>query len=170
MIINGKLATAYQEYADTLLKYCSQKMRNREDAREVVQDSFVQAFEYLTKGNKVDDINSFLFRIANNLIIDRSRKEKNQKECEIPLESLNEKGIHPLANLDNEWVDKKLMAENVLRRMKQNGQSDFLLFLLRYVDGLKPNEIAAITGMSPNSVSVRLHRMLKRANLEMEMA
>ena len=68
MVINGQLTNAYQEYADTLLKYCSQKMRNVEDAKEVVHDAFVQAHGYLSRGKTVEDLNSFLFRIANNLI------------------------------------------------------------------------------------------------------
>ncbi|MBU2260202.1 sigma-70 family RNA polymerase sigma factor [Patescibacteria group bacterium] len=161
---NGELTTAYNEYAEALLRYCYHKTHSKDDAQEIVHDTFVNAQEYLEKGNEVENLKAFLFRIANNIIVDRSRKHKNQKRCEIPLESLNEKGVHPESMYGMDLIKRKIEAENILKDVQKTEGADYLLFLLRYIDGLKPTEIAAITGLTPNHVSVRLHRMLKKAS------
>ena len=43
-------------------------------------------------------------------------------------------------------------------------ERDRTLITMRFVDELKPQEIAALLGQAPNTISVQLHRALKELN------
>jgi RNA polymerase sigma-70 factor (ECF subfamily) len=159
--IAEKLSTAYAENAEAILRHCNFRTSNPEDSEELLQDTFMRAYEYLEQGNTVDNIKAFLFRIANNLIIDRARKQKSQRENQVPLDVMQDRGHHLVTNYGNEMVQQKLEAEQVLLSLKDLKQEDRLLFMLRYFDGLTPAEIGTLTGLRTNHVSVRLHRILK---------
>src|SRR3989344_280465 len=67
---------AYDEHADALFRHCLIRVRDREIAKDIVQETFSRTWKYLSEGKEVDYIRAFLYRVANNLIVDGSRKKK----------------------------------------------------------------------------------------------
>jgi DNA-directed RNA polymerase specialized sigma24 family protein len=66
----------YDEMADQLFRHCFFKLSNRELALDLVQETFSRTWEYISSGKEVNNIKGFLFKVANNLIIDEYRKKK----------------------------------------------------------------------------------------------
>lgn len=161
-VAQDQLSIAYAEHANAILRHCHSRVRSKEDAEELVQDTFVNAYNYLEQGKKVENLKAFLFRIANNLIVDRVRKQKNQKEKEVSLDLLHENGFTLTSSYGTEMVQRKLDMEHAILALRECTEEDQLIFALRYVDGLKPGEIAALLDLSTNSVSVRLHRISRK--------
>jgi DNA-directed RNA polymerase specialized sigma24 family protein len=59
-------------------------------------------------------------------------------------------------------------SEQFLKILQELDEPTRLCLTLRYVEDLEPREIAEITGESANTVSVRIHRGIKKLKILME--
>lgn len=153
---------AYDEYADAIFRHCYFRLLNRERAKELMQDAFLKTWEYLKGGHDIENIRAFLYKVANNLIIDHVRKKK-----EMSLDALMEQGFdpgvdgaHDMAVRVDEW--------KILETMSQLEPTQRDVLIMRHIDGLQPAEIAAITGESANVISVRIHRATEKLRIHLK--
>lgn len=154
---HNQLEQAYDEYADALFRFCALKVRSREKAVDIVQDAFVKTLQYLKGGNEIQNIKSFLYKTAHNLIIDHYRKKTSESLDEMTDEGFDiasdgHEGL-PLLSVDSE---KALKAVHSLDDTYRD------IMLMRFVDDLSPKEISELTGLSENVVSVRIFRGLDK--------
>ena len=149
------IEAAYAEYADAIFRHCYFRVLRRERGKELMQETFLRALEYVRKGEAVENMRAFLYRIANNLIIDEARKRK-----EASLDAMQEEGFDPKGD-DGRRFGNDLDNSAVLETLEKIPKDDRDLIVMRYIDELKPREIADILRLSPNVVSVRLHRAMK---------
>lgn len=145
---------AYDQYADAIFRHCYFRVFSKARAEELMQEAFMKTWQYLESGREVRNIRAFLYRVANNLIIDEARKKKEESLDRLLEES---EGAEPESG-DNERMERQAAAREVLEIIKELNAEDREVLIMRYVDDLEPREIAAVLGMSPNAVSVRIHR------------
>ena len=74
--LQGVLAIAHSDYEKGLNARAYFKVSNRELGEDLVQQTFMKTWIYLTKGGEVKNMKAFLYHILNNLIIDEYRKKK----------------------------------------------------------------------------------------------
>lgn len=151
--LESRLLATYDTDADMLLRHCILRVRDRERAKDIVQESFARTWDYLAKGKEVTHIRAFLFRVANNIIVDESRRKRSSSldamheddGFEAPDPDATDPNIPPDARLALRLVDTldPLYREPIV---------------LRFVEGLTPGEIAEALQLSENVVSVRIHR------------
>lgn len=150
---------AYEQYADAIFRHCYLRLSNREVGKDLMQETFIKAFQYAGKGQKIDNIRALLYRIANNLIVDYVRKAK-----ESSLDALQEAGFDPTGVDDNTLI-ARLDEQRIVRELAKLTPDDRKVITMRFIDEMKPQEIAEILGLSANVVSVRIHRALKELKL-----
>lgn len=154
---------AYEEHADPLFRHCLIRVRDREIAKDIVQEAFSRTWLYLSEGKKIDYIRAFLYRVANNLIVDGARKKKSSS-----LDAMMEDdGFEPVDESIRDFAEKPQARE----AMKMLGELDEIYrtaITMRYVDEMTPREIAAQLGVSENVVSVRIHRGIERLTKMMD--
>lgn len=113
-------------------------------------------WQVLLAKEQIKNVRSYLYRIANNLIIDHYRKKKP-----ISLDELNEQGFDVAedtrAELENFIAGGQAM--DLLANLSDEYRQ---VVIMRYVDDYSVAEIAEIIDISPNLVSVRLNRALKK--------
>ena len=160
-----EVSAAYDQHFDALYRHCKYRLFSEADAEEVVQDSFMNVCQYLTRGRQVDNLKVFLYRVANNLIVDEARRRKSRQKNEISLDVMQDSGADIIIGDHTGKVQRRLEASKILQLGRKLKREDYDLLVMRYVDGLKPADIAKITGASSNSVSVRLHRALKQVTI-----
>lgn len=146
---------AYDQYADAIFRHCYYRVYDRERARELSQECFMKTWEYLSQGKEVQNLRAFLYRVANNLIIDSSRKKK-----ESSLDAMMDEGFEPMDGADKTAVAAE--AGNMLALLDKLDEKYQDVVRMRYLDDLSPKEIALVLGESENVVSVRLHRAIKQ--------
>lgn len=151
----------YNELSDPLFRHCYYRVYDRERAHDLVQDAFLRAWEYLERGQEIQNMKAFLYRLVNNLLIDESRKKKA-----LSLDQLQAEGFD-VASKPSVDPNIKLDAEAVLKIVKDLPDDYREVFILRYVNGLDPKEIADMLGETPNVVSVRLHRAVAKLRLSL---
>lgn len=144
---------AYEKYADAIFRYCYYRVYERELARELSQETFFRAWRHIAAGNEINHLRAFLYTTARHCIIDYHRKRK-----EASLEALQEQGFDPATESVGERMMVRLDLDRAIAMMQQLDEQYREVVLLRFVDGLGPQEIAEITGDSVNAVSVRIHR------------
>lgn len=147
--------TAYDEYGDAIFRFLTMKISDREIARDLTQETFTRAWDFCVEGGTIREWKPFLYRTAYNLVVDTYRKKKA-----VSLDALIEdKGF---TVPDEHASDKITIARAEMSRVRLAiDKLDEVyrdIILLRYTEDLPPKEIARITGLSENVVSVRIHR------------
>lgn len=147
---------SFDAYADAIFRFCLVKTSNKEFAEDLTQETFMRYWKQLGKGTEMTNTRSFLYTTANHLVIDWYRKKKSDS-----LDARIESGLEPP---DTQLLPLEIEAEHalILDAMQKLDEDDRNVLLLRYVEGIGPQEIAEILGDEPNRVSVRLTRATKR--------
>jgi RNA polymerase sigma-70 factor (ECF subfamily) len=147
----------YEELSDVIFRHCFFRIGDREKAKDLMQDTFMKSWQYVSTGTaKVNNLKSFLFCVANNLIIDEYRKKK-----EFSLDTLMENGFDPGFD-DRNKTESAIDARFVLDLVKKLDDKYKDVIMMRYMNDMSPGQISTIIGESENNVSVRIHRGLKQ--------
>lgn len=147
---------AYDAYADALFRYCWFRVYDRNRAQDLTQETFIKAWKSISEGTDVNNIRAFLYRIVKNLIIDESRKKKEES-----LEALQDNGFEPEAQEHGQsadYLDGKIAIETLNQLDEIYRESVYL----RYVEHWKPKEIAEHLGETQEVVSTRITRGIKK--------
>ena len=146
----------YDAHSDAIYRFCALKVSSREQAQDITQDVFTRYWQSLRKGDDIKNDRAFLYTLARNLVIDWYRKKK-----ESSLDSMMETGID-FKGSDIEAVTTEAEMKEVLHVINQLDQDSRDVLLMRFMEGLSPKEIATALKESPNVISVRLHRAVKK--------
>jgi len=150
--IEAQFTRAYDEYADAIFRYCYYRVFDREKAKDFMQEAYCRTWKYISQGKKVDNIRAFIYRTANNLIIDEARKKKH-----ISLNQIMEKGFSPSVDnrvaTENYFAGKELLK--VIDRLDEKYRD---VILLKYIDDLSTKEISLVLNETENNIYVRLSR------------
>lgn len=160
--IKTTVLQAYDDYAGMIYRHCIFRVFDADVAEDYTQETFLRLHEYLYAGHEVDHMKSFLYRTANNLIIDNVRKKHDMS-----LDTLMHTGYNPEGSSEEtlmNGVDARLVFD-VMRQIEEEYRTPVLM---RYVENLKPREIAEILDTSQNIVSVRIHRGIKKVQAIVE--
>jgi RNA polymerase sigma-70 factor (ECF subfamily) len=148
---------AYESHADALLRHVLMRVRDRELAKDIVQEAYSKTWIYMSEGKEIEYLRAFLYRVANNLIIDWARKKKASS-----LETMMEDdGFEPADENVKDFTDAQAAREAI----KMLGELDEMYrtaITMRYLDEMSPREIAEALGVSENVVSVRIHRGIEK--------
>ncbi len=147
---------AYEKHSDAIFRYCYYRVFDREKAKDIVQDAFMKTWKYISGTHEVEDIKSFLYKVARNIIIDESRKKKV-----VSLEYISEKGFTP--NIDSrEQQEDGFMGKEMLEIVNSLDEKYKDAIILKYVEDLSIKEIAVMLSETENNVSVRINRGFKK--------
>ena len=124
------------------------RMVGRQQAADVSQQTFLQAFRELRQFKGRSAFNTWLYRLAVNESLQYLRRSRRWNYVSLDWEPSDE------ANWSESMVQRELL-EMALARIDPKLRA---LFLLREVDGLSYAEIAAATGTPAGTVGSRLNR------------
>jgi len=152
-------------YGGRLLAVARRIVGTEEDARDVVQDAFLNAFRSLDRFEGNAKLSTWLHRIVVNaaLMKLRTRKRKPEQSIETLLPAFMDDGHHEERFKSLEEPVDKLMerAENreiVRKQIDALPESYRTVLVLRDIEGLDTEETANVLGLSVNATKIRLHR------------
>lgn len=127
-------------------------LKNREDAEEITQDVFLNAFKSLENFRGDSKFSSYLYRICYNESMNRIRSRKI--EVDIDQVIIEETDIN-----DGFFQIKHAEQKKYLMLALEKLNPDYgMVLTLFYLEEQSYNEIVDMTGMSLSNVKVRLHR------------
>jgi RNA polymerase sigma-70 factor, ECF subfamily len=138
-------------------------LRNPEDALDVVQETFVRAFEHAGRWDASSEVAPWIARIAVNQSIDRYRRNKRRRETYSPLEE----GDHQesLATTDVSPERRALsgqIGDRIARALRGLPETQRAVFVLRHYEDMSLEEIAGALGLRLGTVKSSLHRAVHR--------
>ena len=154
-----------RQYGGRLLAVARRIVGTEEDARDVVQDAFMNAFKSLDRFEGNAKLSTWLHRIAVNaaLMKLRTRKRKPEQPIDSMLPGFNDDGhFEERFQSWEEPVDKALEREEnrelVRRQIDALPESYRTVLVLRDIEALDTEETANMLGLSVNATKIRLHR------------
>jgi RNA polymerase sigma-70 factor, ECF subfamily len=141
-----------------------------EDARDIVQDTFLRAYRALPGFKGQAKFSSWLYRIALNLCRDWIRKQRRTPTVQMPegidlIELASEQG--PIESIE-ELVSRREMSAAVAEAMRRLPEEQRTAIVLKEYHGLTFQEIADLQGCPLSTVKTRLYQGLSvlRRHLE----
>ncbi len=131
-------------------------IKNKQDAEEVVQDSFIKVFSKIDQFKGSSKFSSWLFKIVYNTALSRIRKKK----LEVYTLEPDEYGIEHGVSLHSGWDSLVLKDQQyyIQKAMDNLSDQDKLVLSLFYLADEGLNDICKITNEKKTTVKARLHR------------
>jgi len=150
----GRLVTRYQ---DRLYNTLVHVVGSADDAYDVAQDAFVQAFLKLDTFHRNSAFYTWLYRIAFNLAVSRRRRHKHASSIEQVREL---SGSEPVSHDDSpgDRLDREERVAQVRAAVDSLSDEFRSVLVLREIDGCCYETIAEILDLPVGTVRSRLHR------------
>jgi len=157
---NNAYAELVDRYKQMVYTLAYKIVKNREDAEEVAQDTFVKAYNALNDFKGDSKFSTWLYKIAYYRSLDYLKK--NKRRVETTKIDISEE--YNIASLDDalDALEAKDRTEIIKHAIQQLPGEDSVLITLYYFETLSMNEISKVMGISPNTIKVRLFRGRKR--------
>ncbi len=162
-ILNGDtnaFTVLVDRYKDLVFTLALRMVKNREEAEEVSQDTFIKVYNSLNRFKGDSKFSTWIYRVAYNTCLDRLKKN-NRQEYTVAIDEYTEHQVKTLENaLDAlEEQEKQLAIKKCLEMLPSE---DSFILTLYYFEELSLDEISKITGLKPNNVKVKLFRSQKK--------
>jgi len=156
-------AELVERHSPTIYNLALRMMNDREEAEEVLQETFLSAFRAVGRFEGRSQLSTWLYRIAYNAALMRLRKRP------LPTTSIDE----PIQNDEGDQIPRQLvdwtgrpdeiLLTGELRSMLDSAAAALpetlrSVFTLRDIEGLSTAEAAEVLGLTETNVKVRLHR------------
>lgn len=171
VLIRDKDYSAFEEiverYSPKAMRLALKITKNRDDAQDVLQDTFVSVYKNINSFRGDSAISSWIYRICTNFALMklRSKKIDNQSDSidENPNMDIDKLTEH--SHSEDDWSQKadKILLRKELREKLDQAIDKLpdeyrIVFIMKDVDGMSNEEISKDLNLTIPAVKSRLHR------------
>lgn len=162
--MNSKLLeNSFELIKDKLYRFALQLIKNKDEAQDLVQDTFLKAYDM---GDKIDEIKNFeawCMRVIKNMALDRM-KSLRYKNTQGMNESLNQtqSSESPIKVLEAKEVHVQI--KGIIAKLPSDHVQ---VFHLRDIEGYTYDEIAEVLELKLSQVKTYLFRARQRIRKEL---
>lgn len=153
----GLLVDRYKHMVYTL---AFRIVKNKEDAEEAAQDTFVKVYNRLSQFKGDSKFSTWVYKIAYHGSLDVLKKRKRNVET-LEIGTFKEKGsgVSAYGGQDIDALERQRVIKHAIEKLPPEDSSMITLF---YYEELSLEEISKIMDISVNTLKVRLFRSRKR--------
>lgn len=135
-----------------------------DDSFDIAQETFLRVYRSIASFRGESTFSTWLYRICVNVISDHQKKNNNRRKHEIPLEYSGPDGEETAYDLPDHTYNPETAAlrgervDLVRREIDKLSEKYRLPLVLRDINGLSYNNIAAILGLELGTVKSRIKR------------
>ena len=157
-------AICIEQHSPPVYRLALRLMQNEADAEDVLQETFLNAFQAIDHFEGRSTISTWLFRIAYNAAMNRLRRPiLMDLSVEDTLDSSEDGSLLPtqffdwccLPEEDFHTAEVQTQLEQAMRQLSPTLRS---VFILRELEGLSVQETAEALDVSQDVIKTRLHR------------
>jgi len=146
-----------QRYRDRYARYAARMLGSPDAAEDAVQDALVRAFDQLAQCREPEKFAGWFFLILRNRCF--AERRRRQREAR-PLGTQDDAIAGPdRSDGPVERAEDRQAVERALQRLTPEQRE---VFVLKHVEEMSYDEIAALTGASVPSLKMRMHRAYDR--------
>jgi len=155
--LQDQVAQLYTETREDVYRYLLTLGVHPPKAQEAVQEVFLRLYTSLKKGEKIESLRGWVFRVAHNYGLKVRARQSSEEKFDPAYET---RLMSPSANAERELLDREKMSRlnNAVEGLSE--QQKRVLFLR--MEGLRYPEIASTLGISASAVGEFLRRALLR--------
>ncbi|MDQ3877363.1 MAG: sigma-70 family RNA polymerase sigma factor, partial [Actinomycetota bacterium] len=153
---DGAYQAVYDRYAERVERVCRRMLNNREDAKEATQETFLKAYQALSRFNGRYQLGAWFARIATNVCLDHVRAQARRPE---------DVGADPLgwdvavSDADPEQLSiRRAEGRRVRETLATLPPMYRAAIVLRDLEGFSYNEVAESLDMSEPQVKALIYR------------
>jgi len=155
----------YREHVDQIYRLAQRMCGHPDDARDVVQETFLNAYRKYKQFRGDSQISTWLYTIASRACLRMHRRRKGEPQKELSLQQFipTSKGEFqlqiPIQGLTPEqFLEKKELRKALHVAIQKLPNKYRLVLVLRDMEGLPAKEVGSIMGLNERAVKSRLHR------------
>lgn len=146
----------YERYQEKIHRHLYYRIGNRSDAEDLTAQTFLRAWDAMPRYREMGrPFGVWLLSISHNLLIDHYRKRResvNLDDVVIPAGEEVDPEVQAGRHIENEVLAKALID------LKNNNHRAAVV--MRYIDGMKPREIAQVMDTTAGNVRLMVYRGL----------
>ncbi len=147
----------YRQYSDAMFNVCYRMVGNREDAEDVLQDTFMSVFKNLKQFRSESTIGAWIKRATVNKCINFLKK---RRLLTVPVEERTLKMVDEPTSRDE--TDLSLSVDTIRRAVMELPDGYRVVFSLYMFEGYDHSEISEITGIEVSTSKSQLNRAKKK--------
>ncbi|MHC0439694.1 RNA polymerase sigma factor [Flavobacterium sp. 3-210] len=149
-------AVLVDRYKDMIFTLSLKMVKNREEAEEAAQDTFIKVYNSLSKFKGDSKFSTWIYKISYNNCLDRLKKNKKE-DLNISIDEFSSHLVKTMDNALSALVDteRKQAIQNCLNLLPSD---DNFLLTLFYFEDQSLEEIGKIMNINANNVKVKLFR------------
>ena len=157
---SNAFAVLVDQYKDLVFSLSLKMLKNREEAEEAAQDTFVKVFKSLNNFKGDSKFSTWIYKVTYNTCLDQLKKIKRVQDT-IPIDDFSENQIQNLENVLDaiDERDRNKMIQDCIHLLPS--EEAFLLILF-YFEEQSLEEISKIIDCTANNVKVKLYRSRKK--------
>ena len=170
-LISGKewaFRALVKEHQSRVFHHAMQILRNREEAEDVCQETFIQVYESIKSFKGQSSLSTWIIRIAINKALEKLRKEKRRTQLSallpwwMPNESNSYESteLHPDIQLENK--EKALTLYRAIDRLNPNQRVAFTLIKLDEMSYAEASELMNLSIKAIESLVSRAKENIKK--------
>jgi RNA polymerase sigma factor (sigma-70 family) len=163
LIIEGNLnafSVLVDRYKDLVFSLALKMVKNREEAEEVAQDTFIKVFKSLSKFKGDSKLSTWIYKVTYNTCLDRLKKNKREQQV-VYIDEFNSNQIKSLDNALDVMEDEE-RNQTIQDCINLLPSDDAFLLTLFYFEEQSLEEIAKVVDLTANNVKVKLFRSRKK--------
>jgi RNA polymerase sigma factor (sigma-70 family) len=147
-------------YKNMVFSLAFKMTKNREEAEEISQDTFIKAYKNIHKFKADSKFSTWLYRIVYHACLDAIKKNKNHNNSS----EINEITYNQIASVDTilQGIERKERAKVINDCLLKLPEEERSLIWMFYFDELSLKEIIEVTQISEANLKVKLHRARKK--------
>ncbi len=153
----GELVDRYQNFVFTI---AIRILKNREEAEEVSQDSFIKAFESLRSYRGEAKFSTWLYRIVYHKSLDRIKMNKRRQTFDI-IEEVTDDSLDHIEN-GLEALLSQERSEIISKCIDKLPAEEAAIISLYYFEEQSVKEIVEVTSLTEDNIKIKLYRSRKK--------
>ena len=149
-------------YGDKLYQLAYRMTGNRQDAEDVVQETFLRVYRNLDRYDENLKFSTWIYRIASNLCIDRLRKRRIVYSLDAAGAEREDLDGYSALPADERTPEHEVVLTETQRAVRQAIETLPVKYravmMLRYLQDLSLQEIAEVLELPVTTVMTRVHR------------
>src|SRR5215208_4298927 len=133
----------YRAHAPAIYALCRRMVGDEREARDLVQDIFVRAWERLTTFRGQSSLATWLHRVGTNVVLERMRSAKRDA-----MRMIDSDDASLMSRSTEHGIDARIDIDAALVRLPGGART---VFVLHDVEGYSHDEIAQMTGIAPGT-------------------
>lgn len=150
----------YHRYHPRILHFCQYLLKSQDEAFDAAQDVFLRAMEKLHALRNPVTFPAWLFSIARNICIDRSRLLSHV--CQEPDENQLPAGCIAEEPGEEEYMEKEARINHVFQLLDNLSSESRQILVMKYMDNYSIEQIQAHFHLGESAVKMRIARAKHR--------